>query len=184
PEGEGFYWNNGEYVCAKSGTDEYSGLEDTGLYTYTDAGKNTYTWCLTHTELVAVMGQDAEAYYVGDENVWNYCLAGSCCLSGKKYSCKKGTVSLPNMKCNNTPGQCEDCGGKTTKSEGTSCNGYQDLDTCKNNMCTVSITPTKFCIGLNSATGMCFEIEEIKMSLKDGVGVYNTNDITKTNYGQ
>ena len=36
----------------------------------------------------------------------------------------------------------------------------------------------------DNAAKMCFEIEEIKMSLKEDVGVYNTTDITKTTYGQ
>ena len=95
-----------------------------------------------------------------------------------------------------TPGQCVDCGGKTTESEGTSCGGYQDLDTCKNNMCTESIVPTTFCFGGedkeemeeefgDNVANMCFEIEKIKMSLKEGAGVYNTIDITgTTNSGQ
>lgn len=174
PDGQGFYWNNGKYVCTAC-------PDGTGLY---KKEKDKYTWCLTHEQLVQ-MEQDAESYYIGDGNVWANCPAGSCCLEGKKYSCKKGTVSLANMVCENgTPGQCADCGGKTTKSEGTACDGL-NIEACKTNMCTESITPTTFCIGLNSATGMCFKIEEIKMSLKEGAGVYNTIDITgQTNSGQ
>jgi hypothetical protein len=181
-DNKGFLWDTSTntFVCATC-----SG--DTALYT-DSTDSNGMKWCLTYDELKSALPKNDE-YYVADtyyqeNNVWTNCPAGSCCLGGKKYSCKKGTVSLANMVCENgTPGKCVGCVGKTTEREGTSCDGLT-IDTCKSNMCIVSIVPTTFCIGTNSVEGMCFEIEKIKMSLKEGVGVFNTIDITKTDSGQ
>lgn len=166
-----YHWDGEKYTCEKTCPN--------GTALYTD--KNGYGWCLTHEELKNVIGDEAEAnrYYKNDNNSWELCPAGYCCLDGKDYQCNRGTFSLyeGGLACQNEAGICVSCDGKTTANTGTFCTKqYTKESACKPSVCTESITPTTFCIGENYNENMCFNINNIKMTLASGV--YNTKDVT------